>query len=130
MTTSVGANDASNTRDSRVWLAVLVLVVGTVAAYVTSFGGAMVFDDIPGIVENPTIREPWRLDLLHVAIGPQGGTLSGRPVPNLTLALNYAISGLKPWSYHALNLLIHLATGLALFGLLRRTLACPAVNER
>ena len=34
------------------------------------------------------------------------------------------------WSYHALNLLIHLAAGLTLFGLLRRTLARQVVGER
>jgi tetratricopeptide (TPR) repeat protein len=103
-------------------LAAALLVAATVLAYLTSFRGALVFDDIPGIAENPTIRDLHRLDLLLVAVGPQGGTLSGRPLPNLTLALNHAISGDALWSYHATNLLIHLCTGLALFGLVRRTL--------
>lgn len=97
--------------------AILVLVI--VAAYISSFGGALVFDDIPGILNNPTIRDPSQL---MVAIGPQGGTLSGRPLPNLTLALNYAISGERLWSYHAFNLAIHALAGLALFGLVHRTL--------
>ncbi len=105
-------------------LAVLTIVLAVSAAYVTSFQGALVFDDIPGIARNPTIRNP-RLDLLMVAIGPQGGTLSGRPVPNLTLALNHAISADRLWSYHAGNLLIHVLAGLALFGLVRRTLLRP-----
>jgi tetratricopeptide (TPR) repeat protein len=49
-------------------------------------------------------------------------TVSGRPVLNLSLALNHALSGYSPWSYHAVNLLIHILAGLALFGIVRRTL--------
>ncbi len=49
-------------------------------------------------------------------------TVSGRPVLNLSLALNYAVSGYRPWSYHALNLLIHIGAALALFGIARRTI--------
>jgi tetratricopeptide (TPR) repeat protein len=49
-------------------------------------------------------------------------TTSGRPVLNLSLAINYAISGTAVWSYHAANLAIHALAGLALFGIVRRTL--------
>ncbi|HEY5079078.1 MAG TPA: tetratricopeptide repeat protein, partial [Opitutaceae bacterium] len=54
---------------------------------------------------------------------PGGSTVAGRPVLNLSLALNYAISGTGVWSYHAFNLAIHVLAGLALLGILRRTLA-------
>ena len=109
-------------------LSIGLLVVLTVAAYWTSFRGALIFDDLPGIANNPTIRDLSRLDLFLVAIGPQGGTLSGRPLPNFTLALNHAISGTHLWSYHAVNLLIHLLAGLTLFGLVRRTLLLPSAT--
>ncbi|HEX3728296.1 MAG TPA: tetratricopeptide repeat protein, partial [Opitutaceae bacterium] len=53
----------------------------------------------------------------------EGGlTVGGRPLVNLSLALNYAAGGLHPEGYHALNLAVHLLAGLALFGLMRRTL--------
>ena len=52
----------------------------------------------------------------------RGSTPSGRPVLNLTLALNYALGGFDVAGYHVLNLAIHLAAGLALFGVVRRTL--------
>jgi protein O-mannosyl-transferase len=110
-------------------LAALLIVLATVAAYVTSFRGALVFDDLPGIANNPTIRD-LSLEHLLVAIGPQGGTLSGRPIPNLTLALNHAISGDDLWSYHTANLLIHVLAALTLFGLVRRTLVRPLLAER
>ncbi len=42
-----------------------------------------------------------------------------------TLAANYAWGGLEPVGYHAVNLLVHLAAGLLLYGLVRRTLRLP-----
>jgi protein O-mannosyl-transferase len=51
-------------------------------------------------------------------------------VLNLTFALNYALSGTSAWSYHALNLLIHMLASLTLFGVVRRTLQQPVLRER
>jgi tetratricopeptide (TPR) repeat protein len=103
-------------RRASLW-AGLVIGIAAPAAYHNSFGGSFVFDDQPAIHDNPTIRHFW------TALSPPPGAMpvSGRPVMNLSLALNYAISGDKPWSYHAANLLIHLAAGLTLFGIVRRT---------
>jgi tetratricopeptide (TPR) repeat protein len=112
---------AEATGRQHVWLAGLALGLATAAAYVTSFQGAMVFDDLYAIVANPTIRDLGQPGAVLFPPGDIGGTIGGRPVVNLTLALNYAISGLDPWSYHAVNLGIHLLAGLALFGLVRRT---------
>ena len=97
------------------------LAVAVAAAYANSLSSPFVFLDIPAIVDNPTIRHlmpPW--PVLHP---PSGGgvTVGGRPIVNLSLALNYAISGTRPWSYHAANLLLHAFAGVALFGVVRRT---------
>ena len=56
--------------------------------------------------------------------------MSGRPLLNLTLAINYATSGYEVWSYHATNLLIHLAAALLLLGILRRTFRLPTMRDR
>lgn len=53
---------------------------------------------------------------------PGGLTTSGRPLVHATLVANFALSGEAVWSYHAVNLAIHLCAGLVLFGLVRRTL--------
>ena len=50
-----------------------------------------------------------------------GATGGGRPVLNLSLALNYLMGGTAAWGYHLVNLLIHLCAGLVLYGILRRT---------
>jgi tetratricopeptide (TPR) repeat protein len=101
-------------------IAGLLLALAVAAAYLTSFRGVMVLDDFHSIVENPTIRDLGRLD--RVLFPPaEGGTIAGRPLVNLTLALNYATGGLSPGGYHAVNLGIHLLAALTLFGLVRRT---------
>ena len=50
-----------------------------------------------------------------------GVTVGGRPLVNLTLAINYAWGGLNPVGYHVVNLVIHLLAALTLFGVVRRT---------
>ncbi len=99
-----------------------MLALAVVAAYVTSFRGAWVFDDLMAISENPTIRYPAQLDRVLLLPGDEAGTVGGRPVVNLTLALNYTAGGLDPRGYHAVNLAIHFAAALVLLGLVRRTL--------
>ena len=49
-------------------------------------------------------------------------TVNGRPLLNLSLAVNYRLSGLRVGSYHAANLAIHLLAGLTLLGIARRRL--------
>lgn len=113
----------------RIWLAGLLLVGLALAAYHNTFHLPFVFDDRLAIQENASIRQLWPLG--EVLMPPHNGSgAAGRPVVNLSLALNYALSGEAVWSYHALNLLIHAGAGLALFGVLRRTLLRPAVPER
>lgn len=53
-----------------------------------------------------------------------------RPLIGLSLAINYAISGLDTWSYHVFNLLIHVLAALTLFGIVRRTLLTEPLRER
>jgi tetratricopeptide (TPR) repeat protein len=101
----------------RAWTCGLVIVLATVAVYRATFSVPLLFDDVTSISSNPTIRR-----LATAFWPPPGTTVSGRPVLNLSFALNYAISGNGVWSYHAVNLAIHLLAGLVLFGIVRRTL--------
>src|SRR5262249_26552673 len=55
---------------------------------------------------------------------------ASRPLVSLTLAINYAISGYEVWSYHLVNLLIHVGAGLTLFGIVRRTLQSDRLRVR
>ena len=103
-------------------LAAALLALATAAAFADSLASPFVFDDRSSILENPTLRRLWPP---WAALSPPAGsgvTVAGRPILNLSFALNHAISGLEPWSYHAANVAIHLLAGLVLFGLVRRTL--------
>jgi Flp pilus assembly protein TadD len=108
-------------------VAALIIAVAGMLAYHNTFGVPFLFDDNSSIADNPTIRG------LATAWSPpvDGGlTVSGRPFLNFTLALNYSAHGPALWGYHLVNLLIHVAAGCALFGIVRRTLLLPALAER
>ncbi|HVX12431.1 MAG TPA: tetratricopeptide repeat protein [Pirellulales bacterium] len=107
-----------------VFVVVAIISAATLAAYGDGFRGPFVFDDIPAIVENPTIRQLWPLST--VLSPPRSTTVAGRPLVNLSLAANYAIGRSSVWGYHVLNLAIHLLAALILFDLIRRTLAVYA----
>jgi tetratricopeptide (TPR) repeat protein len=109
--------------DWTAWAAGAVLATAVVMAYSRTFAVPFLFDDELTIVNNPTIRH------FGSAFWPPAATTAGgRPVLNLSLAINYAISGTGVWSYHALNLLIHVCAGLVLFGIIRRTLSARIAN--
>jgi tetratricopeptide (TPR) repeat protein len=95
-----------------------ILAAGAIAVYSRTFSVPLLFDDNSAIVGNSTIRH-WSTAFWP----PSNSTASGRPILNLSLAINYAISGTAVWSYHAANLAIHVLAGLTLFGIVRRTLA-------
>src|SRR5580658_2658291 len=94
------------------------LAAAGLVAYARSYSVPLLFDDESSIADNPTLRH------LGTALWPpDGATVGGRPVLNLSLALNHAVSGTAVWSYHAANLAIHILAGLTVFGIIRRTLA-------
>jgi tetratricopeptide (TPR) repeat protein len=95
-----------------------ILAAGAIAVYSRTFPVPLLLDDHRSIADNSTIRH-WSTAFWP----PVNTTACGRPVLNLSLAINYAISGTAVWSYHALNLAIHVLAGLTLFGIVRRTLA-------
>jgi tetratricopeptide (TPR) repeat protein len=85
------------------------------------------FDDTGAVVHNPTIRHLASLASLNPP--SDGSTTTGRPVVNFSYAINYAISGETVWSYHALNVAIHVLAVLTLMGIVRRTLASPVLRD-
>jgi tetratricopeptide (TPR) repeat protein len=105
-------------------------VIAGLLAYLKIFTVPFIFDDQTSIVENHSIRNLWP------PWGPlspphgRGTTVEGRPVVNLTFAVNYALGGVNPWGYHAVNLLIHILAGLALFGIVRHTLLRPRMAKQ
>ena len=112
------------------WLSGGLIVAAIVLIYANVINAPFIFDDGPGIEENKSIRQLWPPGPVLHPPAETGSGVAGRPIVNLSLALNYAISGLQPWSYHATNILIHALAALALFGLGCRTLEGPVLRER
>jgi tetratricopeptide (TPR) repeat protein len=98
------------------------------AAYWNSFSGTFVLDDTTSILGNTTIRHLWPIG--RVLSPPAHSGVGGRPVINLSYAINYTLGGTTAWGYHMFNLAVHILAGLTLFGLVRRTLLRPALNPR
>ena len=110
------------------WLAAAVLLTAGFAAYANAFHGPFVFDDLSAIERNASLRvlwPPWRW-----LAAPPGSAMAGRPVLNLTFAIDYALGGLDVRGYHAVNVAIHLIAGVVLFGVVRRTLFAERMRDR
>jgi len=111
----------------RDWLIAAGLVLAALAAYHNSFRVPFLFDDRPAIERNASIRDLGALaEVLSPPVTSAGA--AGRPLVNLSLALNYAVGGLNPWGYHVFNWIVHMLAGLALWGVVRRTLRRGAAS--
>lgn len=107
------------------WLLPAALIL-TVAIYWVGLSGGWLFDDYPNIVDNPGVQ-PYEASvpaLVRAALSSPASEFK-RPLASLSFAANYLTSGLDPWSWKLVNLLIHLLNGLLVFvlakGILRAT---------
>lgn len=114
----LGEDRAARTRR----VAGLLLVGLAVAVYANALRAPFIFDDQSAIVGNPTLRTwwpPWQ-----PLVPPPGASgVAGRPLVNLSLALNHLLGAEAPAGYHLANTLLHGAAAWLLFSLVRRTLA-------
>jgi len=108
----------------------LLVIAAGLLAYHDSFTGSYFQDDFGSIPENPTIRHLWPIWRCLSPPHRGGLTVEGRPLINLSLAVNYALGSYNVWGYHALNLTVHILAGLTLLGIVRRTLLRPALCDR
>jgi tetratricopeptide (TPR) repeat protein len=121
-------SDSLTSRD-RDWLALagrvarpLLLMMAGMAVYANSLSGVFLFDDTLHIVDNPAIRQLWPLDRLALSS-------RSRPLLPITLAVNYSLGGLDVTGYHLFNIAVHVSAGLALYGVVRRTLRLPSLAD-
>ena len=108
------------------WLAAAIVAAGFLA-YANGLSGPFVFDDQLSIVENPSIRRWWQPSA--VLFPERELPVAGRPLVNLSFALNYAVGGLNVFGYHLVNVAFHLLCALLVFGLVRRTLRLASLAQ-
>lgn len=105
---------------ANLWVLAAILAV-TAVAYAPSFSVPFQFDDYARITDNWNLRAGnWLRGLAHLG-GP-------RVLPAATLAFNYWLSGDRTWSYHAVNLSVHLGACAALFGMTWLLAATPRLR--
>jgi hypothetical protein len=97
-------------------ITIVVVIAAAAAAYAGTFDVPFQFDDVSAVAENATIRT-----LSVDALRPPANRspTAGRPLVNLSLALNYAAGGLDVTGYHVVNLTLHIACALLVFALVR-----------
>ncbi|MDD9945005.1 MAG: tetratricopeptide repeat protein [Myxococcales bacterium] len=95
--------------------ALVALLVVPVLIYGTWLAVPFVFDDEHAIVQNPSLGSLW------ASLDPPVETpTAGRPLVNLSLALNRTIGGFDPWGFHAFNLFVHMLVGLLAFAAVKQ----------
>ncbi|NOT45328.1 MAG: hypothetical protein HOP14_12065 [Acidobacteria bacterium] len=95
----------------------MIVLVVAIVLYAGTLDVPFHFDDADAVVGNTSIRT------LSGALTPpaRGEPVAGRPLVNLSFALNYAAAGLAVEGYHAVSLALHVACALVMLALLRRT---------
>src|SRR5688572_27266494 len=91
-------------RELHLRLGALLIVVACAVTYANSLDSPFLFDDRRAIEENPTIRQ---LSSVAVLTPPERSSVAGRPVANISFALNYAVGGFDVRGYHIVNVGIH-----------------------
>jgi tetratricopeptide (TPR) repeat protein len=106
-------------------LCLLLIALGCV--YGSALPFPFIFDDASTIVSNASLRQLWPPG---VALTPPADTsVSGRPLVNLSFALNCALAGLDPRGYRLVNLGLHLLNAVLVYFVLARLSRRPQVPE-
>ena len=91
-------------------------VMATFFVYLPGLSGSFFFDDHPNIALNPSVKLAdlsWESLRLAWSSGTSGQF--GRPVSQLSFALNYFFSGFSPFAFKLTNLIIHCLNGVLVF---------------
>jgi tetratricopeptide (TPR) repeat protein len=93
------------------------IVLITLIVYIPSLmNGITNWDDPALVMDNPALQDQSAKGLTSLLIKPAGGNF--HPLTMLSYAVNYAISGTQPFSYHLFNLLFHLLNTWLVFQLI------------
>jgi Tfp pilus assembly protein PilF len=105
-------------RAARAWAALAAVLA--LALYAPTIRHRFAYDDAIVIVKNRLIRSVASLPALVTRTEWSGGGMEFpvyRPLTGVTYALNFAVSGLEPWSYHLANALLHACVAALVFAL-------------
>lgn len=127
ITRSRGASPAWVGAPISTYIAFGVIAVVITLAHAKGLTGSFVLDDDLTILGNASIRH---LDDWRALLNPTSVFCRGRPLLNLSFALNFAAGGTAVTGYHVTNLAIHVLNAWVLWALVRRTMATTKFPER
>jgi Tfp pilus assembly protein PilF len=107
----------------------VLLAVAVIFIYSETLSGPFIFDDRNNIRENPHIRIS-QITLKNLASAAFDSPSNKRPVANISFALNYYIHGYNVVGFHAVNVIIHVITGILLYFFVQTTFRTPALRSR
>ena len=90
-----------------------IIAFASIACYLNTLDYDLVHDDVFAIKENMDIRPKtplWNIlsnDFWGKPMSSNRSHKSYRPLCTLTFRMNYAIHGLNPFGYHAVNVVLH-----------------------
>lgn len=99
------------------------------ACYVPGLPASFQMDDTVCISSNASIRSLARLDEILFYSHQEGRPIDGRPLLNLSLAINRAIVGTSPAAFRSVNILLHWLAACLLLDVVRRLLILPTMPE-
>jgi hypothetical protein len=101
----------------------IAIVVFIAVVYANDLHGPFIYDDYNSVLQNDHIESIFPLSRSMTA--PDRNILVGRPIVCLSMAINYAVGGRDPFTYHLFNISTHIACALLLYGIVRRTVLLP-----
>lgn len=108
------------TKQVRPWQASVLLALLTLAVYWAGLAGGFFFDDGPSILQAPGLRmSEFTWEAITQAWYSGGAGPTGRPLAQLSFALNHYFSGFDPWAYKLTNLAIHGLCAILAYGVVR-----------
>src|SRR5262245_35709522 len=108
------------------WRRVAIIVLAGALAYANCLSNPFLVADEATIVENASIRD---LGSRAVFFPEREVPTAGRPVVNVSFAMNYAVGGLSVRGYHLISVAIHLLCAIVLLALVRKTIEFAALAE-
>jgi protein O-mannosyl-transferase len=127
MVPTPGTSASERFRGRRQIAAAAAVCAAVVVVYASGLTAPFIMDDASSVTANRSIRSLWPIWPVICYPHGEGRTHDGRPLLNLSLAVNRLATGTSPLGFRVVNIALHCVNALLLMTLARQLLARPAV---
>lgn len=104
----------------REWLRIILVVIAAIVVHAPAMQGERIWDDTYLTRDNPFIKSPILiLETFRHYLFLDSFSAHYRPVQNLSYMVDYFLWNTDTWGFHVTNVLLHAASGVLLYLLLR-----------